>query len=150
MRVVFLDSGTLGLLAKAVGKPDADLCRAWVRSLDALGVRVVVPEITDYETRRKLIHLGATASLRRLDVLKATLDYAPITTETMLLAADLWARLRRAGLPTATPGSLDADCILAAQALRAVGPGDLLTVATDNVGHLGRMLDARLWESITS
>lgn len=104
MRVVVLDSGTLGLLAKAAGKPDADRCRAWVRSLDAAGARVVVPELADYEVRRKLIHLGATASLRRLDRLKESLDYAPITTDVMLLAADLWAGPRKSGLPTA-PGT---------------------------------------------
>ena len=150
MRLVFLDSGTLGLLAKAPGKPDADRCRAWVQSLDASGARIVVPELADYEVRRKLVHLGATASIRRLDRLKESLDYAPLTTDAMLLAADLWAKLRKSGLPTAAPGSLDGDCILAAQALTAAGPGDLLTVATDNVGHLGRMLDARAWESVTA
>jgi predicted nucleic acid-binding protein len=66
----------------------------------------------------------------------------------MLRAAELWADLRRAGLPTAAPGSLDGDCILAAQALLSAGPGDVLTVATDNVGHLGRMVDARTWETV--
>ena len=39
----------------------------------------------------KLIHIGATAGIRRLDQVKATLDYAPITTDVMMLAAELWA-----------------------------------------------------------
>jgi predicted nucleic acid-binding protein len=149
MRLVFLDTGTLGLLAKPRGKPQTDQCRQWVADLLSAGVRVFVPEIADYEVRRKLLHLGATAGVRRLDQLKAGLEYSPITTDVMLRAAELWADLRRAGLPTAAPGSLDGDCILAAQALLAVGPDDVLTVATDNVGHLGRMVDAQTWEAIT-
>jgi predicted nucleic acid-binding protein len=149
MRAVFLDTGTLWLLAKARGKPRADRCRQWATGLLSSGVRVFVPEIADYEVRRKLLHLGATASLRRLDGLKSALDYAPITTDVMIRAAELWADLRRAGLPTAAPGSLDGDCILAAQALMAVGPSDVVTVATDNVGHLSRMVDAQSWETVT-
>ena len=109
-----------------------------------------VPEISDYEVRRKLIHIGATAGVRRLDQVKATLDYAPITTDVMLLAAELWATVRCAGLPTAAPEALDGDCILAAQALRAVGAFDTVTVATDNVAHLSRVVDAQLWETITA
>ena len=149
MRAVFLDTGTLWLLAKARGKPRADQCRQWATGLLSSGVRVFVSEIADYEVRRKLLHLGATASLRRLDVLKAALDYAPITTDVMIRAAELWADLRRGGLPTAAPGSLDGDCILAAQALMAVGPNDVVTVATDNVRHLSRMVDAQAWEMVT-
>ena len=98
-----------------------------MKDLAAAGVRVFVPEITDYEVRRKLIHIGATAGIRRLDQVKATLDYAPITTDGMLLAADLWAMARSAGLPTAGTEALDGDCILAAQALVAAGSGDTVS-----------------------
>jgi hypothetical protein len=38
--------------------------------------------------------------------------------------------------------------ILAASALLSAGPGDIVTVATDNVAHLGHFVDARLWENI--
>jgi predicted nucleic acid-binding protein len=151
MRLVFLDTGPLGLLAKAPGGPHPDRCRRWVAGLLSAGVRVFVPEIADFEVRRKLLHLGATAGVRRLDLLGGTLDYAPITTDVMRRAAGLWADLRRAGVPTAAPGSLDGDVILAAQALLSAGPGDSVTVATDNVGHLARFpgLDARRWETVT-
>ena len=30
----------------------------------------------------------------------------------------------------------------------AAGPGDTLTVATENVGHLGRFVPARPWDQI--
>ncbi len=46
--------------------------------------------------------------------------------------------------------ALDGDCILAAQALMAAGPTDTVTVATDNVAHLSRFVDAQLWETITA
>ena len=66
----------------------------------------------------------------------------------MLRAAELWADTRRAGRPTAAPDALDGDCILAALALLTAGPGDVVTVATDNVGHLARFVDARPWDQI--
>ena len=74
---------------------------------------------------------------------------ALFTTDVMLRAAELWALVRSAGLPTAAPDALDGDCILAAQAMLAAGPVDTVTVATDNLGHLSRFVDARLWETIT-
>jgi hypothetical protein len=66
----------------------------------------------------------------------------------MLYAARLWARARAVGRPTAGPDALDGDCILAATAILAAGPGDVLIVATDNVGHLGQFVDARPFEQI--
>ncbi len=131
------------MLTNPRGKPKSDQCRQWAKDLAAAGVRVFVLEIADYEVRRKLIHIRAIAGIRRLDQVKATLDYAPITTDVMLRAAELWAAARSAGLPTAGPDALDGDCILAAQALLSVGPSDTVTVATDNVAHLSRFIDAQ-------
>lgn len=148
MRLVFLDSGPLGLLSSPSGRPRALACRQWARDMLAAGARVIVPEIADDEVRRKLLHSGATAGLARLDRLKVGFEYAPITTDGMLRAAELWAQARRRGRPTAPPEALDADCILAAQALLAAGPGDVLVVATDNVGHLGLFVNARPWDQI--
>ena len=148
MRLVVLDAGPLGLVANPKGRPRAVQCRQWARDLLAAGVRVVVSEIADYEIRRELLRRGATASLQRLDQVKAGLEYDPITTAVMLRAAELWAAVRRAGRPTAPPEALDGDCLLVAQALLAAGPGDVVTVATDNVGHLARFVDARPWETI--
>lgn len=152
MRVVVLDAGPLWLASKPRGQAIADRCRTWLGALDVAGVRVVVPEIADYEVRRELLHLGATAGLARLEDLQGPgshLVYEPITTETMRLAAELWARARRAGVPTAGPRSLDADAILAAQAVLACDPADTVTVATTNVGHLARFVAAELWDRIT-
>jgi predicted nucleic acid-binding protein len=148
MRLVFLDTGTLGMVANPRGTPRAIQCQQWARDLLAAGVRVFIPEICDYEERRKLIHAGSTSGIARLDRLKIGFDYAPITTDVMLKAAELWAAARHAGLPTAPPDALDGDVILAAQAILSAGVGDTVTVATDNVGHLARFVDARRWETI--
>jgi predicted nucleic acid-binding protein len=146
-RLVFLDSGPLGLASKA----DADACRAWLSALEAAGVVVIVPEIADYEVRRELVRIGATAGLQRLDTLIGRFALLPLDRPALLRAADLWAHVRNAGGPTAHPHSLDADAILAGQALTATGPGDVATVATGNVRHLGRFpgIDARLWTTVT-
>ncbi|HEX2690565.1 MAG TPA: hypothetical protein VHN14_28310, partial [Kofleriaceae bacterium] len=148
MRLVFLDTGTLGMVANPRGTPRAIRCQQWARDLLAAGVRVFTPEIFDYEERRKLIHAGSTSGIARLDRLKIGFDYAPITTDVMLKAAELWAAARHAGLPTAPPDALDGDVILAAQAILSAGVGDTVAVATDNVGHLARFVDARRWETI--
>jgi predicted nucleic acid-binding protein len=151
-RIVVLDTGPLGLASKPRGKGDADRCRAWIRALDAAGIRVVIPEVCDYELRRELVRCGATAGIARLDELERppALDYAPITTPAMRLAAEFWSHVRRAGMPTADRHAIDADCILAAQALLLRGPDDVVTIATTNLGHLGRFpgVEAEPWEAI--
>jgi predicted nucleic acid-binding protein len=149
-RIVMLDSGPLGLASNARGRPNVDACRAWIRSLAANRARIVVPEIADYEVRRELLRVGATAGIRRLDQLEANLVYDPITTPAMHLAAELWAAVRRGGTPTAHPHALDGDCILAAQALLIQGPGDMVIIATSNVGHLSLFAGyrAELWTNI--
>jgi predicted nucleic acid-binding protein len=148
MRLVMLDSKPLGMICNPGKNADSLRCHQWVRNLWGAGVRVWIPEICDYEVRRKLIHRNSVSSLARLDRLKVGYDYAPITTDVMQLAADLWAQARRRGTSTAPPDRLDADVILAATAILAAGPGDVVTVATGNVGHLGQFVDARPWESI--
>jgi predicted nucleic acid-binding protein len=105
---------------------------------------VYLPEIADYEVRRSFLLEGLLASIRRLDLLKANLTYLPLSTSMMLKAAELWADARRRGVPTADPKELDADAILAAQALAVGG-----VVVTENVGHLARFVEARDWTEIT-
>ena len=150
-RIVVLDAGPLWLAASARGKPPADACRAWIKTLEAVGTRVAIPEIADYEVRREFLLRGATAGLRRLNVLKIALEYHPISTAAMLKAADFWASIRRGGLPTAGPREIDADAILAAQAVTAGSLGDTVTIATTNVLHLSRFpgVDARNWATIS-
>lgn len=149
-RYIFLDSEPLGLASQASGKPRPDQCRAWLDTVETAGARVIIPEIVDYEVRRELVRVGATAGIRRLNGLLARFTLLPLERAALLRAAELWALLRRAGVPTADPHALDADAILAGQALTALGPGIVATVATGNVRHLARFpdIDAREWASI--
>jgi predicted nucleic acid-binding protein len=148
MRLVFLDTGPLGVLTNPKGTPEALACQQWVRDLLAAKVRVVVPAIADYELRRELIRAGKIAGLRRLDAVRIGLEFDPITQPALDRAAELWAVVRAGGQPTSAYEALDGDSILAAQALLAVGPGDAVTIATSNVGHLARFVDAKVWTAI--
>ena len=57
MRLV-LDSGILGKVCHPDHPDNAPVAR-WLRNLLSVGMfQVVVPEITDYELRRKLFHLA--------------------------------------------------------------------------------------------
>ena len=139
--IVILDTGPLGRIAH----PRANVeIAAWLERLLESGAVVVVPEIADYELRRNLPLEGLLTSVARLDQLKAALTYLPITTQVMLRAAELWAEARRGGIPTAAVHELDGDAILAAQALQVGG-----VVATENVGHLSRFVEARNWTEIS-
>jgi predicted nucleic acid-binding protein len=138
---LLLDSGPLGRLAHP--RPNSEIV-VWLNAVLASDATVFLPEIADYEVRRSFLLEGLTASVGRLDQLKAVLTYLPLTTPTMLKAAELWAEVRRRGMPTADPKELDADVILAAQALAVGG-----LVVTENVGHLGRFVEASDWTEIT-
>ncbi len=147
-RLILLDSGPLGMVTnpKATGIP-LD-CQRWLKSLLQRGERVAIPEISDYEVRRELLRAGLLRSLRRLDNLKQTLDYIPLQTETMLLAAELWAEARKIGQPTADPKALDGDVILSAQARLLCDGATEVLVATTNVVHLSRFIAASDWQFI--
>ena len=155
--MIVLDSTPLSLAAGRPSSPRSRDCRAWLSELVLAGFRIVVPEICDYEVRRKLLHtsirngMPSPAAIQRLNDMAVRHLYLPITTDAMRLAAGFWAVLQATGQRTASDTSLDADAILAAQAALAGGPGDIVTVATSNVRHLTRFpgVDAREWASIS-
>jgi predicted nucleic acid-binding protein len=140
-----LDAGPLGLLSNPNPGQQVHACRAWVVSMQAAGWRIIIPEISDYEVRRELVRIGSRSALANLDALEAMLEYSPLTTEAMRLAAVLWARARQIGQPTAADPALDGDVILAAQALTQKTS---VIVATTNPGHLSRFVAAELWSKI--
>ena len=140
-RAVMLDSGPLGRIAHP--RPNREIAE-WIERLLDSGVAVILPEIADYEVRRNLLLEGLTKSVVRLDRLKEVLIYQPLTTDVMLRAAEMWADARRTGVPTADAKELDGDVILAAQAEQAGA-----IVATENVGHLSRFVDARAWRDVS-
>lgn len=146
---VVLDSGPLGESSKNGGTPSGARSQARLRALANQGMRIVVPEIADYEVRRELSRLRNLAGIRRLDSLRLSLGFEPITSRVMTLAADLWGQSRRTGRPTSHPHALDGDVILAAQARLLVAPGDTVVVATTNVGHLRMFIATMDWNSIS-
>ncbi len=147
-RIILLDSGPLGLVTNPTASPTAEACNQWMEARLVERVRVVVPEITDYEVRRELLRANKVAGLARLDALKKSIGFIPITTDAMLMAAGFWADARRQGRPTADNKALDADVILAAQAVLLDSPEDEAVIATTNVGHLSRYARAQRWEEI--
>jgi predicted nucleic acid-binding protein len=148
-RIIVLDASPLALSCHNPKKREVQEIRLWRIRAQANGAIVVIPEIADYEVRRELIRAELSAAVKRLDALGKELRYAPLTTNIMRKAAELWAGLRRQGLPTADIKTLDADMIVAAQAMDFAGLGDDLTVATDNLSHLSRLpVGAKKWEDI--
>ncbi len=141
--IILLDAGPLGMITNPQASPANQECFQWLVSMIVRGIHVYVSEIADYEVRRELLRAGKKRGIARLDILKNTIGYRPITTPIMLKAAELWAQARNNGQPTADPKALDCDVILAAQALMVKG-----VVATVNVGHLSRFVDARNWRDI--
>jgi hypothetical protein len=123
-RIVVLDSGPLGLVTNPRGSERSARCKAWLQGLLGAGVRVVVP---------------------------AAVGYLPLGDDALKLAARLWADIRNTGLPTTPDPALDGDVVLAAQARLAAEAEDLdVIAATDNPGHLRRLVAVESWEAITA
>lgn len=144
-----LDTGILGKLCHPTQKKNRPVVD-WLSSTldDECEYRVFLPEICDYELRRKLLHLVAKGqveprSIDRLNDLTKELEYLPIDTATMRHAAELWANARSKGVSTADEKSLDGDVILAAQSALLNA-----TMVTDNVKHLARYGTARHWTEL--
>lgn len=120
MRIA-IDTNILGKLCHPANKKNK-LIVAWLENkLRSGDDDFFVPEIADYELRRKILMMTRkdqswNSSLHRLDGLVRALEYIPLNTTTMRYAADLWADSRSQGHITAPPQALDGDVILAAQA----------------------------------
>ena len=123
-------------------------CSQWLESLLMVDCSVYIPEICDYELRRELIRANRREGLQRLDDLKNTLEYLPITTSVMNMAADFWARARNMRRQATDDKALDADMILVAQATESCLGSAI--IATTNVKHLSLFARAKLWRDIAS
>lgn len=147
-RNVVLDTGVLSLLTHPNPLPEVQQCRQWLIGLLTAGDPVILPEIADYELRRKLLHINSQTSLRRLDALPQQLVYLPISTEMWRKAAELWAAARHQGRLPGSDAELSGDVILAAQASFVGDASTGVIIATKNVRHLAPFADARLWTAI--
>ncbi|MCC3422604.1 MAG: nuclease [Microcoleus sp. PH2017_01_SCD_O_A] len=145
-RVVVLDAGPIGLVTNPKLSPESTLCTRWLQTLITSNIRVIIPEIADYEVRRELLRANKVRGIARLDELANLVEYLPITTVAMRQAAMFWAQARQQGQPTAGDKTIDSDMILAAQAM-TLDVVDVV-IATTNVGHLSRFATADLWQNI--
>jgi len=147
-RTILLDSGPLGPLCNPLSTPYSDACNKWAQARLQAGDSVIISEVADFEVRRELLRASKTRSVQKLDDLKTRLYFLPINSPTMLRAAELWARARNLGRPTASDLSLDADVIVAAQASLLIDDGDDVIIATSNPKHLSIFVPAARWQDI--
>lgn len=114
------------------------------------GVSVYVSEIAYYEIRIKHIHLKNKEGIERLDnfVSSPRIGYAPITTQIIVKASELWGWARLTGQQTAHNEAIDADVILAATAIIMALEGEYVVIATANVSDLARYTPAKNWTDI--
>ena len=144
MAIYLVDSGPLGLLAHSRPAQRTPI-QTWLVQAIKAGDTVHISEVADYEVRRELTRLiqagqMPASRLTRLDQLASLCSYLPVSTSMWRRAADLWADARQHGMPTAGMAALDADILIAAQALE-VGA----TVMTNNPVHLGRWTPVLVW-----
>ena len=100
-RLILLDSGPLGLIVRAPGKPQVVRRVTWLNAISANGATVIIPEIAHYDVRRDLLRIRAVGSPRRLDyALDASSGFRHLTlsTDAMIKAAEFWAFLRQKAL----------------------------------------------------
>jgi predicted nucleic acid-binding protein len=147
--LIVLDTGVLGMVTNPQASPEVNECNQWLESLVRKEKYIVVSEIADYEIRRELLRADKIRGIARLDALKAAALYLPITTQTMLKAAEFWATARKQGKPTADDKALDGDVILAAQAFLLSQRGHDIVIATTNVKHPSLFVTAKHWSGIT-
>lgn len=142
---IVLDSGPVGLLCHPKrDNTEASDCKRWLLQHLTAGSRIYIPEIIDYEVRRGLILNGNRKVLDRLDLLLGQVNLIPLDSPTLRRAAELWADLRRRHLRTTDNARLDVDVILGAQAEKVTAS----IVATSNVKHLSRLVNAEEWRNI--
>lgn len=148
-RIILLDCGPLGALVHPSRTGDSGLAKTWYRDLTKAGFQVKVPQIADYELRRKLIREKFATSIAELNrLIRETAGIVPITPKTMNKAAELWADARSTGKASCDDTALDADMILCAQAFLLGGSRREVIIATTNVKHLEHYSTCSLWSTI--
>lgn len=119
----------------------------FVRFLNEDGKIIYLPEIVAYEVRRglwvKKLKDNNSKNLERFEAFSKHLTYLPINTNVFKIAEKLWAKARVKGYPTASIDSLDADVLLAAQAIEIEA-----SVITENVKHLKNYVKTYHWTDL--
>lgn len=123
-------------------------CGEWfIRFLNDDKKKIYLPEIAVYEVRRglcvKKLKDSNFKGLEKFDEFSKLLPYLPINTNVFKIAEELWARARVNGYPTATNDSLDADVLIAAQAIDIKA-----SVITENIKHLKNYVTTHHWRDL--
>lgn len=145
-KVIFIDTGPLGKITHPRAEKNSRYVDL-IKYAHARDYQLVIPEIADYELRREYLLNKNQKSLDRLDNLKTLLIFAPITSNVMKRAAELWAEARLRHTPTADKKELDGDVILAAEA-QLFDESNSAIVLTENIGHLGQFVTVKTVEEI--
>lgn len=139
---------SIGLVTNPKFSPQSLACTRWLQTLISQKIRLIIPEIVDYEVRRELLRANKIKGLEHLDALIKRLEYLPITTAAMRQAALLWAQAHQQGQPTAADNTIDGDMILIGQVVSLEISNFI--IATTNVGQLSQFTVADLWTNITT
>lgn len=150
--VIVLDTFPTSSVSKRTANSQltiSDKCHQWINDCEAAGHRVLVPAISYYEVLRELEQRQAISQIVRLKAFCLQPQrYIALSNDHLETAARLWGQARRSGLPTADRQALDADVILAAQALNLGITAHGCIVATTNPSHISRYVSADLWTNI--
>ena len=147
---VFLDAGPLGMITNPKKSPATTVIVQWAFDLEAAGHWLIVPAMADYEVRRELVRAEKAEGTACLNAFNSAVPgrFLSVTDEALLIGADLWARARNTGTTTADPKELNADVLIAGQALATGLPPSEFIIATLNVGHLALFVPAELWPNV--
>lgn len=131
-----VDTDTLSEVLKARDPAVHERAREYLQAHQRLRFSI----ITRYEILRGLKARQAEQQIARFEKRCGESDVVPLTDDVVVLAADLYALLRRRGEPIS-----DADLLIAATAIRLGVP-----LVTENREHFRRVPDLRIesWRSI--
>lgn len=156
--IVFIDTNILGLISNEnTSFDEAQQCKKWFSVLLIRSVRVVTSDLCNYEEMRGLLSSSilkkeVAPGIKSLESLKADgfLEFLPVSTEALDLAAKLWARASTSGQTTRDEKDIDIDIIISAQyqLLKDEFPGQQVIVATTNLKHLSIFCEAAHWRDI--
>lgn len=133
--VVILDSKPLGEICNSLNQAKT---RPLIQFLRERKIALRVAEITDYELRRELNLQKLTKGINNLNKFRQRQEIIPLDSESLLVATDLWAELRREAQPTADNKNIDCDVIMVAQALSLAKQFEQIIMLTIDVKDLVR------------
>ena len=144
-KIILLDTGVLGKICKNNVENNT---KKVLRYLEKEKIGLKVAEISDYELRRNFILENLDKSIRKLNKFRKTDRLIFFDTETMLIASEIWADIRKQGNPTENKDSLDGDVILAAQAYQLRRYYEEVIILTTNAKDIAKFnyLAIKTWD----